>query len=496
MIGSRIPMLTIILVGSMVGYAQDHTTPDQFTYRVENDIVYGSAMNYLGISDTLLLDVYTPNNGDTQRPLMVLVHGGNWLGGCKDDPSGIVNMAHQFVKRGYVVASVNYRLGWHKDDFVSGAIAGYGISPWPITYRSLYALDSAEIKRAIFRGAQDVKGAIRFMKGRAAMDSVCTEKVFVGGESAGAFVSLAAAFMDRPQEKPAACEALPDAPSPYALLLNAIGLNCVLDTFGVTPPMLARPDLGPVDGTLNLNGFDASVKGVASWYGGVPTEAFTQDWWQGVDTPAVYLYHQTCDGVVPFSTGRLFSVMSFYCNLGATPWHYNYPITRGNGTISSAFDAMSPPIVHDDDFLSCAAFDQQNPLFECARFADNGSYHATSNHASSGQNVANTFASIAEAPAGCFFSGIRESVHGSRVLLYPQPASDLVTVESKELVGTVIIRLFTIEGKEVHRIRSNGSNGKVQFDIPPTIPAGTYTVQYASSSGSNTTLMLISRGSR
>ena len=41
--------------------AQDYTTPDQFTFRVESDLVYGVDTNYLGLIDTLRLDLYTPN---------------------------------------------------------------------------------------------------------------------------------------------------------------------------------------------------------------------------------------------------------------------------------------------------------------------------------------------------------------------------------------------------------------------------------------------------
>jgi len=447
--------LALLLIG--VSHAQDYTTPDQYEFRVQSDLPYGVATNYLGSEDTLLLDIYTPsNNVDTERPLMVLVHGGTWLGGCKDDPSGIVPMILQFVKRGYVVASINYRLGWHKAEFVSGNVAGYGISPWPIQYRAFYALDSMEIKRAMYRGQQDTKGAIRFMKGRAEQDSVCVEKVFLGGESAGGFVALATAFLDRDEEKPSACNALPEAPVPYSLFLNATALNCVFDSVTVTASMRERPDLGPVEGFLNMNGQDATVKGVVNFYGGVPQEAFSLDWWQGVDTPAVYLYHQTADAVVPFNKGKPYGVLSTYCNLGAAPWHYQFPITYGSGGIKTAFDQMAQAPVHATEFLYDPAFDPNIAFFDCIRMGDNGSYHFTRNHATTGQNVANFFEPYAADLGVCLNTGTVFPERVSPVSVHPQPAHDLLYVNG--VSGAV--RILDVAGRE--HLQATVRNGQVE----------------------------------
>ncbi|MBK6542637.1 MAG: carboxylesterase family protein [Flavobacteriales bacterium] len=408
-------------------WSQDYVTPDQFAFTVDTDLVYGADTNYLGSVDTLRLDLYKPiGNSDPRRPLLVMVHGGSWLGGCKNDPAGIVPMLQQFVKRGYVVASVNYRLGWHKDDFVPGPVAGFGITPWPEAYRSFYALDSAEIKRAIFRGMQDVKGAIRWLKARAQQDSTCVDKVMVGGESAGAFIALATAFLNAPSEKPTACAALPDAPSPYGQVLNATAFECDYQAFPVDPGMLVRPDLGPVEGVLNMNGYDASVRGVASFYGGVPWEAFDLDWLQGPDTPAVYLYHQTCDGVVMHGKGKPMSTLSANCNLGAYPWHYNYPDMYGSGAIKASFDAMIAPPEHTTDFEFCVPFDPNLSLIECPRYANNGSYHFTNDHALRATHLATFLEPLASDPGSCLNTSLRNGPKDTPPRLFPQPANEVV----------------------------------------------------------------------
>ncbi|MBK7554143.1 MAG: alpha/beta hydrolase fold domain-containing protein [Flavobacteriales bacterium] len=472
--------LLLLLLLPFTLSAQDYTTPDQFTFRVESDLVYGVDTNYLGLIDTLRLDLYTPNgNTDNKRPLAVFVHGGNWLGGCKDDPSGIVPLLHQFVKRGYVVASVNYRLGWQKDDFVSDPVAGWPISLWPIQYRSFYALDSAELKRAIYRGMQDVKGAIRWLKARADQDSVCVDKVFVGGESAGGFVAMATAFLDREAEKPAACNALPDALAPYFKTLNGTAFECVLDSFVVTGNMLARPDLGPVEGDLNINGFDASVKGVANFYGGVPNDAFALDWWQGVDTPSVYLYHQTCDGIVLFNRGQPISTISAYCNLGSTPWHYNYPFLFGSGTINTVFDGMTAPPSHITDFETCASFDPNFALFECNRYANNGSYHYTANHALRGQNLSAFWQPQAADADACLGMTVG-SVEQAGPIAYPNPATDRITIVRPTVSGTVVCQLMSHDGRLIvqREVTSNGS--ALDIELPRSLANGTYMLHLVS----------------
>ncbi len=356
--------------------AQDYTTPAKWPFWIEKDLIYGISTDYLGRPDTLRLDLFKPvGDQNPRRPLVVLTHGGSWLGGCKSEP-GIANLAKTFVGHGYAVASIDYRLGWQKDDFVPNPAQP---PVWPASYQALYAADSCETIRAIFRGQQDVKGAIRFLKNRAAKDSTCTENVFVGGESAGAFVALAAGFLDRNSEKPDCCFALADAPAPAPNVLNLTTPDCVEKVWAVPQNGLFRPDLGSIDGDLNQNGQSANVAGILSFYGAVPFEGLSKDWLGGPDTPAVYLYHQTCDGVVPFQIAQPMWIISGFCNLGATPWHSVLPLAIGSGAMASFFAASPAPPVFKTDFLPCDAFNPSIALFDCVRFGQNGSYHFTHN---------------------------------------------------------------------------------------------------------------------
>jgi acetyl esterase/lipase len=55
------------------------------------------------------LDLYLPEDANGPLPVIVWVHGGAWLAGSKDGGGP----ALPFVKKGYAVASINYRLSQH-----------------------------------------------------------------------------------------------------------------------------------------------------------------------------------------------------------------------------------------------------------------------------------------------------------------------------------------------------------------------------------------------
>ncbi len=56
-------------------------------------------------SRSQILDVYVPDVPTAPRPLMIWIHGGGWSTGDKSAPPGM-----GLLVRGYVVASINYRL--------------------------------------------------------------------------------------------------------------------------------------------------------------------------------------------------------------------------------------------------------------------------------------------------------------------------------------------------------------------------------------------------
>ncbi|MEW6126085.1 MAG: alpha/beta hydrolase [Acidobacteriota bacterium] len=101
-------------------------------------------------SKSLLLDLYLPASGQGPFPLLVWIHGGGWVGG--DKSLGSSSLQVQQTARGYVVASINYRL-------------------------SHEAIFPAQI--------EDCKAAIRWLRANAAQYRIDPNRVGVWGSSAG-----------------------------------------------------------------------------------------------------------------------------------------------------------------------------------------------------------------------------------------------------------------------------------------------------------------------
>ncbi|HEX3028103.1 MAG TPA: alpha/beta hydrolase, partial [Clostridia bacterium] len=85
---------------------------------IESNLVYGQAKNYKGEKEELKLDVYQPS-GDSGpgRSSIVFVHGGGLVSGSKSE-SFYKDFIMEFVKKGYVVFSIDYRLRDNQDQFM------------------------------------------------------------------------------------------------------------------------------------------------------------------------------------------------------------------------------------------------------------------------------------------------------------------------------------------------------------------------------------------
>jgi poly(3-hydroxybutyrate) depolymerase len=141
--------------------------------RTDTGIVYGNAVNWLGQNEVLSMNIHFPKNAvDTmaKRPLIVMIHGGGFVGGAKED---LDETCRLFAKRGYVAATIRYRLG-----------------------RSC-ANDSLSYLKAVYRANQDTRAAIRFLVNGASTLRIDTSWIFIGGGSAGAGTSLGLVYLSQ-----------------------------------------------------------------------------------------------------------------------------------------------------------------------------------------------------------------------------------------------------------------------------------------------------------
>ncbi len=147
-----------------------------FTGTLAKDIVFTTAVNYSGANQRLAFDVYKPANAEGKKfPAIFLFHGGSFIGG---DKANLSSTASKLANNGYVVVSVNYRLGW---GFVSRATASCS--------------DSIKLKQAFYRATQDAHSAMRYAAQHADQYNIDKDWIFIGGQSAGAIIALTAAYL-------------------------------------------------------------------------------------------------------------------------------------------------------------------------------------------------------------------------------------------------------------------------------------------------------------
>ncbi len=210
------------------------------------NIVFGANSNYQNVNTVLKMDIYQPS-GDTAsiRPLIVFAHGGSFIGGDKSN-SDQVDLCTHFAKRGYVTATINYRLG---------------IS---------FPFDSTNATRAVYRAVQDMKAAIRYFRKDAATTNlyhIDPNVIFIGGSSAGALTALHYAYLDQYNELPVAID-------------TAV--------------------MGNIEGNSGNAGYSTAVNAVINLCGALGKKT----WMQPGDEPLVSM-HGTADNVVPYNTQML-----------------------------------------------------------------------------------------------------------------------------------------------------------------------------------------------
>ena len=246
----KIYLIAITFIFSINAYSQcvgGRYATDTFTaYTTTSGIVYGSNLTAGGTTQTLTLDVYQPA-GDvaTSRPLIIWAHGGSFIGGTSTD-GDVVALSQRFAKKGYVCASINYRLG-------------------------LTPFDSVGAVKAVLRAVQDMKASIRFFyKDKKTTDlyKIDTTNIFIGGSSAGAITALHMAYLDKP---------------------------CEINTY-VTPGDLTT--LGGLDGNSGNPGHSTKIKGVINLCGALGVYG----WLEAGDVPFCSM-HGTIDATVKYNRG-------------------------------------------------------------------------------------------------------------------------------------------------------------------------------------------------
>jgi len=139
------------------------------SYGIErsNDLGYGTATDENGEPEQLRLDLFRPINADGPRPAIVFIHSGAFTGGVKSEQD---SMATDFAARGYVTATITYRVR-------------EGAWIWFNTPSGI-ALDAARDAR------HDAQAAVRYLRANSDLYGIDAGRIAAAGYSAGAITAI------------------------------------------------------------------------------------------------------------------------------------------------------------------------------------------------------------------------------------------------------------------------------------------------------------------
>lgn len=231
--------------------------------KVTKDVIYRNIYDYApadSIKQTLKLNFYESENDIIiKRALIIFIHGGGFQGGSKDD-NGNDSLCRSFAKHGFVVASLNYRLD---------PSLGPKYSAGTLTYKHQ--------AKALYRATQDARFATRFLKKNAGVGKIDTNKMFIGGASAGGLTALHSIYLDD----------------------NEVDQGVINQT---------------VMGKLNYGGFNLSSKVKAAF--AIAGGLINVNYIQAGNTPAACT-HSTGDNLIPIDYGlEAFNTMYVYGGRG------------------------------------------------------------------------------------------------------------------------------------------------------------------------------------
>lgn len=430
------------------------------------DTVYGSAIDFNNSQVDLHVDIYSPKCQDntSRRPLLMVVHGGGFIGGSYKD-AGVQQICAQFARRGYIAVSVQYRLGYINDEGLHNCNLVNG-------FQCGFATDTMEWYRAYYRGIQDVKGATRFMINRKDDFHIDEQNVFLMGESAGAFLAMGATYMDDPSERPLPTFAISDAPEPNQNTQNTACSHNIGQTFSGA---ISRPDLGGIDGNIEPALYPFTIRGVGNIFGGMFQDLLSID--NATTKPALYSFHQACDIIVPWDSKKVYYGLSWcYANCNGCTQVYNTPIVHGSKTIDEWNTNLGLGYDIQSEFLTnpfpnaCGVFPQVPQ--SCADQINNPC-HAYDNKQLRLANMATFFASKMVSPEICAPYNSLASLHSEGVKIYPNPVKDVLHITSEQEVES--LRVLTPSGKVLYEFSNVGTD--FQCDLSK-LSSGVYLIEF------------------
>jgi hypothetical protein len=435
-----------------------------YAIQITQDLVYGTTSpDFAGNPSQLSLDIATPIGDsipDNGRPLLVAIHGGAFMAGSKNDFNPQKWMK-DFAAKGYTTASVNYRLGMFQTHQNRNCnITWIFNTPW----NCANVADTSEWYRSYFRGVQDVKGAIRYLISNKDIYHINPEMVFLIGESAGGYIAMGTGFLDTVLEKSSAQFEIDSVLRP-----NNLYESC--SPVAINSMQLQRPDLGNIDGGLNVFVEDYKIKGVANFYGGILNNLFEHN--TSSNPELLYLFHQPNDLIVPYDYDQ---ILEGYSNcaqsFGGCANIISRPYTYGSFGIKKLIDSLQADGAQN---LPTYVFESTNNNADCLQQINTGYLggHQIDNYETRTQKVAELFANCINGTV----NSVSEIKGDFSFEIYPNPAKGFFRISTSKNQTIKSISVLDLTGKSVFRKENVTTAGEIYFNESQLLNQGIYIIQ-------------------
>ena len=240
-------------------------------------VVYSETYDWSPSNPGLEMDIYTPSNDIVNnRPLLIFAHGGVYIEGDKNSNT-MVTLCEEFAKRGYVTASIRYRL---------------------TNLQSLLSSNSYNIfSQTVVNSISDMKSAVRYFRKDVAENNntfgINPDLIFVGGYSAGAVTAAHLSVIDEGE--------VPDEFLPFF------------------------DESGGIEGNSGNFGFSSEVSGAILLAGAINTTNFLDE-----NDPPIVSVHSTDDNTIDYECASPLG------NLGISL--LDLPVLCGSGKIHDELD--------------------------------------------------------------------------------------------------------------------------------------------------------------
>lgn len=445
------------------------------------------------------MDVYQPDQGidtETQRPLVIYVHTGNALPpplngsptGTRKDSSA-VESCKRMARRGYVAVSMSYRLGWN-----------------PLAATELERRGS--LLNAIYRALHDVRQCVRTMKAEASTYRINPSKIVVMGEGTGGYIALAHTTLDDPAELFIE-KFRPDPFNPAVSFIDTVQVGNINGFNGNLTLYRPNGQNGETQFCVNTGGALADTSWLAP--GDAPMVAFHTVFDPFAPfTEGIVIVPTTGGPVVPVQGSNLFMELvndygnnDSFTNLPSTnPFTARaralYGSTQTHGstsvTINTGVEGLFPMVRPDfpDPAMEEASpwqwWDPNSPIAQTvvspgpppitahiASLASNPDMSATKGrtYIDTIMGYMNPRIVCALQLGPCSFVGIDEEGYEAGVRMAPNPANDVVYINSAN--GIIRrYRVLDLNGRQVAMANTNSTNFVIERD---GLVSGTYFVE-------------------